>query len=82
MFGFEGEPVASMTVTSVKTSDFGPTGRLQATSVSVAKVTKARTFTFFIRLHLLLALDNLTVFLESLVILMGGAIGIATENHH
>src|SRR5215831_16491231 len=61
LFGFAGEPVASMTVTSVKTSDFGPTGRLQATSVSVAKATKARTFTIFIRLHLLLALNNLTV---------------------
>src|SRR5262249_26885728 len=59
MFGFAGEPVASMTVTSVKTSDFGPTGRLQATSV-VANVAKARTFTIFIRLNLLLALDNLT----------------------
>src|SRR5262249_19336119 len=61
MFGFAGEPVASMTVTSVKTRDCGPTRRLQAPSVSVAKVTKARTFTIFIRLNLFLALDNLTV---------------------
>src|SRR5215475_4328938 len=72
MFGFAGEPVASMTVTSVTTSDFGPTGRLQATSVSVAKVTKARTFTILVRLHLLLALDNLTVsrMVESLAMLI------------
>src|SRR5215471_15171348 len=61
MFGFAGEPVASMMVTSVKTRDFGPTGRLHATRVSVVRVTKAKPFTNFIGLHLLLALENLTV---------------------